>query len=94
MQENKSACFFLNTAGTLCFNRPSCHDGHRPAMILQEDESIPAQEWNSLQGGQVHYTDSAGCRASNDPGRAVFSSPVYRYFFFLHCSLADATDIC
>jgi len=35
----------------------------------QVGESIPVQKWNSLQGGQVHYTDAAAV-VSNDRGRS------------------------
>jgi len=39
----------------------------------KEDESIPVQKWNSLQGGQVYHTDAA-TGESDDGGYVVFSS--------------------
>jgi len=30
-----------------------------PVRTRKVAESIPVQKWNSLQGGQVHYTDTA-----------------------------------
>jgi len=59
-----------------------------PCEASHAGESIPVQNWNSLQGGQVHYADAAA-GASNDRGR---SSALQLFMLFMSFNWNEVCD--